>query len=143
MLLPLVAVADPASAVDTALAPCPDSPNCVSSQAADDAHRIDPIAFEGAADRALARLKEVIARFPRARIVREDGPRLQAEFTSLVFRFVDDVEFHVDADARVVHVRSASRVGRYDFGVNRRRVEAIRARFGESARSDGPSLPQT
>jgi uncharacterized protein (DUF1499 family) len=67
--------------------------------------------------------------FARARIVHEDDRGLRVEFTSRVFRFVDDVDLRIDAAARVIHVRSASRVGRYDFGVNRRRVEALRSRF--------------
>lgn len=124
------------AAGETLLAPCPDSPNCVSSQATDAAHRVEPLAFNGGAEQALARLRRVIEGFPRARIVREEGPRLRAEFTSLVFRFVDDADLHLDATARVIHVRSASRVGRYDFGVNRRRVEAIRRRFDAQAHPD-------
>lgn len=111
------------------LAPCPDTPNCVSSQTTGPARRVEPIAFAGGADAALARLKGVIAELPRARLVAEEGLRLRAEFTSRVFRFVDDVDFVIDPEACVIHVRSASRVGWYDFGVNRRRVEAIRRAF--------------
>jgi uncharacterized protein (DUF1499 family) len=122
--------ADFADAAGETLPPCPDSPNCVSSQAADAVHRIDPIAFEGSAEAALTRLKRAIAGFPRTRIVHEDARRLRVEFTSLVFRFVDDLDLYVDGNAGVIHVRSASRLGRYDFGVNRRRVEMLRKRFG-------------
>ncbi len=115
---------------DGRLAPCPDSPNCVSSQATDPGHRIDPIAFDGPADEALARLKAALATLPRVRVVSEVGDYLHAEATSLLFRFVDDVECYVDRAAKVIHVRSASRAGRSDLGVNRARVEQLRAAFG-------------
>ena len=108
------------------LAPCPGSPNCVSSQAEDEAHRVDPVAFEGEPEEAWARLRAVLEVWPRTRVVTATPTYLHAECTSLVFRFVDDVEFLLDHDARVIHVRSASRAGHSDLGANRRRVEAIR-----------------
>jgi uncharacterized protein (DUF1499 family) len=114
---------------DGMLSPCPDSPNCVSSETGKVIQHVEPIAFDGSVAEALARLRQVIAMFARARIVHEDDRGLRVEFTSRVFRFVDDVDLRIDAAARVIHVRSASRVGRYDFGVNRRRVEALRSRF--------------
>jgi uncharacterized protein (DUF1499 family) len=113
------------------LAPCPDTPNCVSSQATDDAHWMDPIRiWDGDADEAMVRLKAVVAAQPRTTIVSGDGDYLHAECVSLLFRFVDDVEFLVDRDAKVIHFRSASRVGRSDLGVNRKRMEEIRKDFG-------------
>lgn len=124
-----MAAAEPTSTGGEALSPCPPTRNCVSSQANDAARHVEPIAFEGAAPAALARLKDALAALPRARIVREEGLRLYVECTSRVLRFVDDVELLVDPAASVIHVRSASRGGRYDFGVNRRRVEAIRRAF--------------
>ena len=114
---------------DGKLAPCPDTPNCVSSQAEDDAHRMAPIPFDGDADEALARLKAVLAAQPRTTIISAEGDYLHAECASLLFRFVDDVEFLVDRDAKVIHFRSASRIGRSDLGVNRKRIEAIRKDF--------------
>jgi uncharacterized protein (DUF1499 family) len=114
---------------DGRLAPCPDTPNCVCSQAADDAHRMEPIPFDGDPDAARARLKAVLARMPRTVVVEDRGDYLRAEAVSLVFRFIDDVEFLIDRDAKVIHFRSASRGGRSDLGVNRRRMEAIRAAF--------------
>src|SRR5512147_125292 len=110
-----------------ALAPCPSSPNCVSSQAADADHRVDPIAYRGDAVAAMRRLRAVIAAMPRANIVSADDHALRAEFTSRLFRFVDDVDCIVDPAASVIQIRSASRVGSSDLGVNRKRVEAIRA----------------
>jgi uncharacterized protein (DUF1499 family) len=115
------------------LAPCPSSPNCVSSAAADAAHRIEPLAFAGPPAAAMERLRATIAALPRARVVRFDDGGLHAEFTSWLLRFVDDVDCIVDADASVIHIRSASRVGYSDFGVNRKRVEQIRAAFARSA----------
>jgi uncharacterized protein (DUF1499 family) len=119
--------------VDGRLAPCPDSTNCVSTDAEDPVHRIDPIAFEGPTDQALARLKQAIATIPRMRIVSEQDGYLHAEARSLIFRFVDDVEFLVTGDEKRIHIRSASRLGSTDLGVNRDRVEKIRQAFQQSS----------
>jgi uncharacterized protein (DUF1499 family) len=81
----------------------------------------------------MSRLKAVLAGLPRTRVVAEEADYLHAECTSLIFRFVDDLEFSVDRLEKKIHVRSASRVGKYDFGVNRRRVEAIRRAFAGQA----------
>jgi uncharacterized protein (DUF1499 family) len=115
--------------VNDRFAPCPDSPNCVSTQAADVEHRIEPIPFDGPTDRVVQRLKSAIATVPRMRIVTEKDDYIHAEATSLIFRFVDDVEFLVDREAKLIHFRSASRVGRSDLGVNRSRMERIRRAF--------------
>jgi len=114
---------------DGRLAPCPQTPNCVSSQAADAGHAIAPLRYAGSPDAARERLKQVVAAMPRTRLVAERDGYLHYEFTSLIFRFVDDVEFWVDDQAGLIHVRSASRVGRSDLGVNRKRVERLRERF--------------
>jgi uncharacterized protein (DUF1499 family) len=113
------------------LSPCPDSPNCVNSQApeSDTVHAISPLTYTGTADAAKARLRTVIAAMPRTKIVADEGNYLRAEFTSLVFRFVDDVEFVIDDAAKTIHFRSASRVGQGDMGVNRKRMEEIRSKF--------------
>jgi len=113
------------------LAPCPASPNCVSSLATDDAHRIDPLPFRGTAADALARLAGIVRSLPRTSVSAPAGTYLHAEFRSAFFRFVDDVEFLADEAAGVIHVRSASRVGTSDLGVNRRRIETLRARWGQ------------
>jgi uncharacterized protein (DUF1499 family) len=111
------------------LAACPSSPNCVCSQDEDAGHAVEPIAFSTDADEAWAKFKKVLTEQPRTRIVSESENYLHAECTSLVFRFVDDLEFRLDREAKRIDVRSASRVGRSDFGVNRRRVEEIRKAF--------------
>lgn len=111
------------------LAPCPESPNCVSSLATDPRHAILPFVLDRSLDAAREELKQAASKLPRVRLVTERDNYLHFEFRSLVFRFVDDVEFHLDEAAKTIHVRSASRVGHSDFGVNRRRVESIRARL--------------
>jgi uncharacterized protein (DUF1499 family) len=114
------------------LTPCPETPNCACSQAGDDAHRIEPLRFAGDPAAAMARLRAVLDAWPRTRLVTATDEYLHAECASFVFRFVDDVEFLLDRGAGVIHCRSASRVGRSDLGVNRRRLEAIRKTFGGS-----------
>lgn len=110
---------------DGRLAPCPDSPNCVSSQSDREDSRMETLAIVGDSADAIARLRAVISAMPRARIVTADDNYLHAEFTSALFRFVDDVEFFVDREQRVIHFRSASRVGQSDLGVNRQRMQSI------------------
>ena len=114
---------------DGRLAHCPPTPNCVCTHEAGPRQRIDPLTFTGSTVEAVARLKLVLALIPRVRIISEADGYLHAEFRSLLFRFVDDVEFLIDDTEKVIHFRSASRAGRSDFGVNRRRMEAIRRAF--------------
>jgi uncharacterized protein (DUF1499 family) len=105
------------------LAPCRRSPNCVSSQAdpADKQHYIAPIAWRGS----IAELRRALEALPLVRIVNEQHGYLYAEFRTPILRFVDDVEFLKEGE--LLHVRSASRLGRRDFGANRSRVEQLRA----------------
>lgn len=114
---------------DGKLLPCPSTPNCVSSQATHARDLVEPLAFAGTAEEALQRARAALLALPRTRVVAEGPGYLRAECTTLVYRFVDDVELLADAEAKVLHVRSASRVGTTDFGANRKRVEALRARF--------------
>jgi len=104
------------------LSPCPSTPNCISSQAADIAHQIQPIAASS-----LIKIKAAIVQISDASIISETENYLYAEFTSPLMGFVDDVEFYLDAAADVVHVRSASRLGESDLGANRQRVAKIRS----------------
>lgn len=114
------------------LLPCPDSPNCVVSykfEGGDD-HYLPPIEIHGDPKDAHINIARIIQTSPRAKIVEQRGNYIRAEFTSLVFRFVDDVEFYVPRDQKdKIHFRSASRMGRSDFGVNRKRIEKIRFRY--------------
>lgn len=109
------------------LAPCPNSPNCVSSDATDDGHRIAPYRLKAAPRSAWSSLQEVLVSEPRTEIVTRTDDYLHAQATSRIFRFVDDMEFHLRAD--VIAVRSASRVGYSDLGANRERLERIRERL--------------
>lgn len=111
------------------LAACPSSPNCVSSQAADADHFIAPFKITGNVEDVWAALKKALLSQSRTVITNETGDTLHAQATSLVFRFVDDIDAILDKDARIIHIRSASRVGYGDFGVNRKRVETLRAQL--------------
>ena len=112
---------------DGRLAPCKRTPNCVSSQAdrSDVEHAIAPIAFKGTTVEATVAARRAIESMERASIVREERGYIYAEFRSKLLGFVDDVEFFHDGS--VIQVRSASRLGRRDFAVNRRRIERLRA----------------
>jgi uncharacterized protein (DUF1499 family) len=120
---------------DGRLASCGRRLNCVCSQAdPGDAQRyVAPIAFKGTAGEAIAAARVAVGRMPRATVVRVAENYLHAEFKSKLLGLVDDVEFTFDEAARLLHVRSASRLGRRDFGVNRKRVEALRSEIGGSA----------
>ncbi len=91
--------------------------------------RIEALAFEGSAADAMARLHKIVASMPGAHIGESRPDYLYAEFTTRWLKFVDDAEFYLPPGAHRIEVRSASRLGREDFGVNRARIEAIRARF--------------
>ena len=110
---------------DGRLAPCRRTPNCVSSQtdAADREHYIAPIAFKGG----MADLRKAVESMPGSTIIEQESSYLYAEFRTPLMRFVDDVELFLDEST--VHVRSASRLGRRDFGVNRKRMEALRVKL--------------
>jgi uncharacterized protein (DUF1499 family) len=77
----------------------------------------------------MKKLTAIVQTFPRTSVITVSDSYLHAEFTSAIFRFVDDLEFLVDDTAKVIHVRSASRLGTSDLGVNRKRVEEIRRRW--------------
>jgi len=114
---------------------CPDSPNCVSSQASDARHFIEPFTFHDQPAQAMRRLRVALLTEGRVTIVEERPAYLHAEVRSLVFRFVDVIEFALSADQQLIQVRSAARTGYSDFGVNRRRIERIRRMFQEQERS--------
>lgn len=120
------------------LAPCPDAPNCVSSAATDPRHAIAPFAIDRSLGAAKEEVRRAAAQLPRAKLVSEADNYLRFEFRSLIFRFVDDVEFHFDEATKTIHLRSASRVGYGDFGVNRRRIEAIRSNLPLTMQSRQP-----
>jgi uncharacterized protein (DUF1499 family) len=109
------------------LAPCPESPNCVSSDAADPGHWIAPIRIEGSPRTAWQGMRALLVETPRVEIVREEGDYLHAVFTTRIMRYRDDVELHARPSRGEIALRSASRLGYGDMGTNRRRVEQLRA----------------
>ncbi|MBF0278471.1 MAG: DUF1499 domain-containing protein [SAR324 cluster bacterium] len=100
---------------------CPGTPNCVVSQNADEFHRIAPLNAN------IEQVKNLLETMDRVEIIEATDSYLYAEFTSKIFRFVDDVEFYFSAEEKVLHVRSASRLGKSDLGANRKRIEQIRS----------------
>ncbi len=118
---------------DGKLAPCPSTPNCVCSYTdpTDAQHSIAPIACKSSGT-AIATLKSIIEAMERTAIIHISGDYLCAEFTSALMGYVDDVEFYINAGTSVINVRSASRLGKSDLGANRKRVEAIRAKFAQA-----------
>jgi uncharacterized protein (DUF1499 family) len=112
---------------DGRLSPCPDAPNCVSSQAHpyDDAHYLAPLAFHGDPDAVVAILDKVVEDRPLTELVERSDRYLRYTFRTYLLRFVDDVEFWVDADASLIHFRAASRRRAGDMGANRTRMRSL------------------
>ena len=111
---------------------CPTTPNCVNSQAKEKKHFIEPILFTGPPLEAKKHILNILKELKRTKINVVEDNYIRAEFTSRVFRFVDDVEFYfpdTKSKQRIIHVRSASRTGYSDLGVNRKRIEQIRSKF--------------
>ena len=113
---------------------CPKSPNCVLSQASDAKHKIKPIYYATSVEAAKEKLIKVIQSMDGTRIITQDEVYWHVEFTTRWLRFIDDVEFYFPESEALIHLRSASRSGYWDLGVNRKRVEEIRSRFEELAR---------
>lgn len=116
---------------DGKFAPCSSTPNCVNSQSRD-SHRIAPLTYAGSPDAAFEQLKTIIRATPRTQIITETNDYLYAEFTSALMGFVDDVEFYLNRDAGEIEVRSASRLGESDLGVNSQRIETIRTALNQA-----------
>jgi uncharacterized protein (DUF1499 family) len=108
---------------------CPDAPKCVSSQVSDPRHFIEPFTFNDLPAEAMSRLKSALLNEKRVTIITEQPTYLRAEVRSLIFRFVDDVEFTLLPEQGLIHIRSSAQIGYSDFGVNRRRIERIRQLF--------------
>ena len=126
--------------ISNRLSPCPSSPNCVSTLGGDAAKSMTPLIFQISSWDVQKEIRKVIEALAGTRIVREEPGYIHVEFTSKVFRFVDDVEFAIDEGTKRIDFRSASRVGYYDFGANRKRMEGICRRLAES---DGISRQAT
>lgn len=119
---------------DGRLAPPRRTPNNVNSQIdknADAEHYIEPLRYTGDARQAWAALRHVIDGMQRVKVITSDSNYLYAEFSTKLMGFVDDTEFYLDEKTGAIQVRSASRLGRRDFGVNRERIESIRAKLAQ------------
>lgn len=129
------------SAPGQPLAPCPTSPNCVSTEAAstDSRHAMPAVPFADAPAAAHARAKAALLAEPRTSLTLEATSYLRAEATSLLFRFVDDVEVVVDTTAHVFRFRSASRLGEGDMGVNRKRMSRVSERLRSASAAPAPA----
>ncbi|NTV93056.1 MAG: DUF1499 domain-containing protein [Chlorobiaceae bacterium] len=113
---------------------CPGTPNCVSSESCTPAEKVDPLKFIGSSADAWLRLKAVIIESGGV-IEEEQQEYIWSTFTVPVFGFVDDVEFRLDRTENIIHVRSASRLGISDLGVNRSRVDQLREAFGKAGKN--------
>ncbi|HKJ64929.1 MAG TPA: DUF1499 domain-containing protein [Desulfopila sp.] len=111
------------------LPPCPSSPNCVTSMGGKPGREVAPLDYDGSRSEAVDDLLAVLSMMEGASVRQQQEEYLWVEFTSKVFGFVDDVEFSLPSGESVIHVRSASRLGYYDFGVNAGRVAKIRKLF--------------
>lgn len=115
--------------VEGQLTPCPERPSCVCSEELTPGRAIEPLAFEGDADAAFARLTEFVRSEPLVSIEEATPEYVHAVFATPIMRFRDDVEFRLDRERGVIHVRSCSRIGYSDMGANRKRVEKLRLRW--------------
>lgn len=111
------------------LSPCPNSPNCCSSQSSEQSQFIEPLRYQETQQLAQQKMLSLLQRMQRAKIITVSENYLHAEFTSAFFHFVDDVELYFDDETKTIHMRSAARSGYYDFGVNRKRLEAIKSQY--------------
>ena len=111
---------------DDRLAPCPTSPNCILSQGSDPAHEIAPLTYQSDRQTAYENLVKILGVVPRTRIVTQTENYIRVEFESRLMGFIDDGEFYFPETEGIIQVRSASRLGESDLGVNRTRMEQIR-----------------
>lgn len=108
------------------LDPCPDSPNCVSTQAdpSDSTHYIEPVAYTGDTAAVIAAIEDAVSSNGGS-VVSSTDITVKALFVTKLLRFKDDVDFELDDEAKLIHFRSASRVGHSDLGANRKRMDAL------------------
>ena len=118
---------------------CPNSPNCVCSEFPDLPTTVAPLAITGTPRDAWQHLEGAISLLGGV-VESSNGALLHATFRSRIFGFIDDLHCRLDSSAKVIHIRSASRVGYYDFGINRKRVESIREAFLQASQTHSESL---
>ena len=120
---------------DGKLKSCPEKPNCVTSyeNSPDKDHFIDPFKLVGNKENSYSKILKILENEGNCKIIKKDQNYIRSEFTSSIMRFVDDVEFLFPSDGSdTIHVRSSSRIGRRDFGVNRKRIEMIRFKYHQN-----------
>ena len=115
----------------SALADCPKTPNCVSTEALDGSHKIDPFRLKGDPGIKWPEVIRTASSLPRSKVIKSTDDYVHLECRSLVFRFVDDLELYLTSSEGLVSIRSAARLGKSDFGVNRERVELLRKMLKE------------
>jgi len=108
---------------------CPDTPNCVSSLAKNLKSRVEPFRLKKDPKTIWDIVQKTVGSLPRTKIVSIDNTDIHAECRSMIFRFVDDLTLHLTSSKDIIHIRSASRTGYSDLGVNRRRVESLRKKL--------------
>lgn len=121
--------------VDGKFYPCPRWKVCVSTQSPkeDEPHYIEPFYYTGSGNEALEKIIKIINGLKRTKILKKTDKYLHVQFTTALFRFKDDVEFLIDDNAKVIHFRSQSRIGGYDWNANRNRMEKIRDLFNKTS----------
>lgn len=117
--------------IDNQLSKCPDKPNCVTSFKHDEEHFLEPIEIVSNKERAHLKITGILTKNSSAKIITSSPDYIHAEFTSAIFKFIDDVEFYFGVDKKV-HFRSASRKGHSDLGANKKRIEDIRFKFQQN-----------
>ncbi len=109
--------------------PCPKSPNCISTQSTDEKHKMNPLSYNTSLEEAKAKILKIINSLKKNKIITDTNNYLHFEFRTVLFRFVDDVEFYFDDSEKIIHFRSAARIGYSDLGVNRKRMKNITTLF--------------
>jgi len=117
------------------LAPCPDSPNCVSTQSEEKGHAMKPLPYLQTREASREKILSILKDMKRTEIVKLTESYIHVECRTALLHFTDDVAFFLDDTTRVVHFRSASRVGYYDFGLNRRRMKRISEKYLEALKN--------
>ena len=125
----MVKTQKPVGIVDGKFYPCPNTPNCVSTQATDAKHKISPISYSGAMSEAKEKIIKIVNSLKRTKIITNTENYIHAEVRTATFKFVDDVEFLFDDSEKIIQFRSRARSGHSDMGVNRKRMEKIREVF--------------
>ena len=125
----MVKTQKPVGIVDGKFYPCPNTPNCVSTQATDAKHKINPFNYSGTLSEAKEKIIKIVNSLKRTKIITNTENYIHAEVRTATFKFVDDVEFLFDDSEKIIQFRSRARSGHSDMGVNRKRMEKIREMF--------------